>query len=528
MTLHFATPRADSDHMKCPMPHPRFTDERGFGLIEAVVATALFLILLVISIGPIMSSLDRLSTARLTTEAEKLAEARLESIRALDFDDVGLTVGNPVGVIPAAFTVSGDPAWVIETNITWQGAVTGIDPANYKVVDVTIRHPDGTIDPLTFSSIVAPDRLQDSANKASVTIDLNLMEPTPSGEPTPQVFLIKTDGSGTESGAIYPVSGATPTRFEFPLLNPTDPNPGDPNYEMVMRLGPTLADVAASGWYIDPTTLTSGSDTFQLFEAQILTDVLPIYRPAQLDVWVYDDDTGLPIPGAELTLFNGTLSETYTTTDGHFFIEDAYGSPLAPNTYDITIDASGYASETMTGVAIPSGYPTPLHSEVFDLEVQVGNPVTFRVKESSYNIPNATVTVPGAGSGVTDGDGRVTLIVPPGNHTATVTNTAGFANKTQNFNSPSGLVTITLSAPSGYRRVHLYNGGTGDHWAWRERWSGDAWAEIPRDSSGRGAFAVPNYDWYEVALICDDDSVGHKINKYVNGTEWVNFGWNGC
>ena len=45
MTLHFATPRADSDHMKCSMLHKRLADERGFGLIEAVVATALFLIL---------------------------------------------------------------------------------------------------------------------------------------------------------------------------------------------------------------------------------------------------------------------------------------------------------------------------------------------------------------------------------------------------------------------------------------------------------------------------------------------------
>ena len=150
------------------------------------------------------------------------------------------------------------------------------------------------------------------------------------------------------------------------------------------------------------------------------------------------------------------------------------------------------------------------------------------MKESSYNIPNAVVTISGVGSGVTDGDGRVTLVVPAGGHTANVTNTAGFSNKNQGFSSPSGLVTVTLSRPSGYRAVHLYGGGTGDHWGWRERWSGDAWAEIPRDSNGNGVFAVPNYDWYEVALICADDSIGWQRNKYVNGTEWVNAGGNGC
>jgi len=516
--------------MKCDTTKLRAAaiSDRGFGLVEAVVATALFLILIVISIGPIMSSLDRLGTARLTTEAEKLAEARLESIRALDFDDVGLTVGNPSGVIPASFTVSGKTAWVIDTDIQWQGAVTGIDPANYKVVDITIKHPDGVIDPLSFSSIVAPDRLLDASNKANVTIDLNLMEPTPSGQPTPQVYLIKTNGSGTESGAIYPVSGATATQFQYPLLNPTDPNPGDPNYEMVMRLGPNLGDVEASGWHIAPNTLVSGSDTFQLFEAQILTDVLPIYRPAELEVWVEDKDTGLPINNAQLTLFNGTLTEVYTTSDGHFFVEDAYGYPLAPDTYDITVQAAGFAAETKASVVVPSGYPSPLHTETFELEVQVGSPVTFRVKESDYNIPNAIVTVPGAGSGVTDGDGRVTLIVPAGNYTASVANTAGFNNQNKNFSSPSGLVTVTLSRPSGYRAVHLRDGGTGDRWGWRERWSGDAWADVPRDSSGNGVFAVPRNEWYEVALICADDSIGWQRNKYVNSTEWVGAGGNGC
>lgn len=517
--------------MQCDTQYPKLNDEDGFGLVEAVMATAVFLVLLVISIGPIMASLDRLDTARLTTEAEKLGEARLESIRALDFDDVGLTVGNPTGLIPPSITLTGDTAWIVETDITWEGAITGIDDANYKVVDVVVKHPNSAIDPISFSSIIAPDRLLDSSNKASVTVDLNLVEPTSSGMAPPQVFLIRTNGLGVGSGAVFPLAGVGPTQFEFPLLNPTDDNVGDPNFEMVMRLGPTIDDITAGGWHIGGDALTTGSDTFQLFEAQILSTVLPIYRPAVLEVFVEDEVTGLPIDNAQLTLFNGTVSENFFTTDGHFYIEDAYGYPLAPDSYDLTIQASGYAAETRSSVSIPSGYPTPLHVETFELEVQTGDPVLFKVKENSsidYVIPNATISVPGLPDAVTDEYGEVTIFVPTGSHTATITNEVGFGTTTANFSNTSGTVNVTVPRPPNYRAVHLYNGGDGDHWGYRERWSTDDYAEVPRDYLGKGVFAVLRNNWYDVALICDDDSVGWQRNKWVNGTEWVSAGGAGC
>ena len=509
-------------------PYPKLRDDRGFGIVEAVVATALFAILVAISIGPIMSSLDRLGTARLTTEAEKLGEAQLEAFRALNFDDVGLTTGNPTGVIAPSVTVSGDIAWVIDTDVRWEGAITGIDDANYKIVEITVKHPSGAIEPISFSSIIAPDRLLDSSNKATVTVDLSLMEPTPSFTLTPQVYLVKSDGLGAGSGSVFPLAGGAPTQFKFPLLNPTDDNPGDPNYEMVMRLGPGLDDIEALGWHIAPTALVTGSDTFQLFEAQILDAVLPIYRPAQLEVFVEDEVTGLPINNATLTLFNGVLVETYTTTDGRFFIEAAYGYPLAADTYDITIQSSGYGSEIRSAVTIPSLYPYPLHTETFKLEVQVGEPVTFSVKENDYVIPNATISVPGLPDAVTDEYGEVTIFVPTGSHVATITNTVGFDTANKSFNSTAGSVNINLTRPSNFRAVHLYNGATGDHWGYRERYSGDAYVEVPRDYNGNGVFSAKIYLYWDVALVCNDDSVGWQRNKWVNSTEWVSAGGNGC
>jgi hypothetical protein len=477
-------------------------------LIEAVIATALFLVLLVISIGPIMSSLDRLDNARLTTEAEKLGEAQLESIRALDFDDVGLTAGNPVGLIEASMSMPGDTAWLITTDVQWEGAITGTDDVNYKTVEITVAHPDSAVDPVRFSSIISPDRLSDSSNKATVNVDVLLMEPTASGITPPKVFLIKSDGAGASNGAVFPLSGASPTEWTFPLLNPTDPNVGDPAYEMVMRLGTDMADTSFNGWYIAPNALSSGADRFQLFPAEIHDATLPVYRPAQLSVTVTDVDTGLIIPDATLKLDNGALTETFTTSDGTFFIEDAFGYPLAPDTYDITVGAFSYASETRGSVTLPAGYPDPLHVENFALEFQTGVPVTFDVEDTAdWPIPLATISVPGFPDLTTDEYGRATMVVPVGpSFTATIISPAGHASATVSFNSGSGTVYKELGRPSSnYRLVHFYN-GTGHHWGAKEYYGSEPYSHIEPDYNGNGTAVVyaQNTRW-SFGLLCSDD-----------------------
>ena len=175
--------------MRVPHFSERTIHDDGFGLVEAAIATMLMVILVVVSIGPIMSSFDLLDTSRFTTEAEKLGEAKLESIKALDFDDVGLVSGVPTGVILASEVVPLTVDWVIDVDIRWEGKINGSDEVNYKVIDITVTHPDNTIPPISFSTTLSPDRLSDGANKASVTVDLILMEPSPSFMLTPpQVF----------------------------------------------------------------------------------------------------------------------------------------------------------------------------------------------------------------------------------------------------------------------------------------------------------------------------------------------------
>ncbi len=517
--------------MRIPHFSERTTHDDGFGLVEAAIATMLMVILVIVSIGPIMFSFDLLDTSRFVTEAEKLGEAKLESIKALDFDDVGLVSGVPTGVILASEVVPLTVDWVIDVDIRWEGKINGSDEVNYKVIDITVTHPDNTIPPISFSTTLSPDRLSDGANKASVTVDLILMEPSPSFMLTPpQVFLVKSNGLGVGNGAVFPLPGATGTQFKFPLLNPTDDNVGDPNYEMVMRLGTTLADTDSVGWYIDPATLEAFGDTFQLFPAELKTTTLPIYRPAQLEVFV-EDTGGAPINNASLKVDNGVSSETFTTTDGHFFIDTLLGYPLPTDIYDLTVSASGYVAELRAAVAIPSGYPVPLHTETFNLAVQVGESIDFLVQDNyGYVIPNATVSVPSVLDGVTDEFGKVTMFVPAGPNLATVTNETGFAPAAKAFDSGDGTVTVTMLQPSGYRVVHVRNAGDGDHWGYRERNSTDAYVEVPRDFNGNGTMALTKNQWWDLTLACDPDDTtfGWQKNKWVNSFENVSAGGASC
>ena len=72
-------------------PRPAVGDsESGFGVVEAMVAVTILAIALMLSIQPLMASLNRLDGSQNLSAAEKLAQSEIEAIQALDYDDVGL------------------------------------------------------------------------------------------------------------------------------------------------------------------------------------------------------------------------------------------------------------------------------------------------------------------------------------------------------------------------------------------------------------------------------------------------------
>ena len=66
-----------------------------------MVAVTILSLAIVVTIQPLVGAIRRISDARIVGVAENLAQAELESIRALDYDDVGIPGRTPSGVLEA-------------------------------------------------------------------------------------------------------------------------------------------------------------------------------------------------------------------------------------------------------------------------------------------------------------------------------------------------------------------------------------------------------------------------------------------
>ena len=127
-----------------------FRAEAGFTLIEVVLA-GLMLAILSVPISALLSSSSAIARLdRERTGADQMAQAQIETIRTLPYTQVGITNGNPPGVLTASTTTSlpSGEAVTIATQVTW---VSDPDPAvayptnaDYKKVVLTItRNSDG-------------------------------------------------------------------------------------------------------------------------------------------------------------------------------------------------------------------------------------------------------------------------------------------------------------------------------------------------------------------------------------------------
>ena len=85
---------------KVPSSRASSWREGGFSFIEALAAVTILAIAIVLSIQPIMSSLRQLGDSRAVTVAENLAQAEIESIRALEYGDIGFPGYTPMACWP--------------------------------------------------------------------------------------------------------------------------------------------------------------------------------------------------------------------------------------------------------------------------------------------------------------------------------------------------------------------------------------------------------------------------------------------
>jgi len=473
----------------------RIRGEGGFSMIEAMVAVTMLLIAIVMSVQPIMASLIRVADARTITIAENLAQAEIESIRALDYRDVGVGGFVPAGVLTGTRNVEVQGRqFTIDVAVQYAGSLTGLDiiaqggdgvpgawdaGIDYKVVEVSVYldDEDSSAPPVVMETIVAPDTIGAHEQYANARVTLARYEPFVSSDRTLPSLLI-------EDPPAVPVRSGTHDDVQvFPAITPG-------TYIVALDI--------ADGWVLHPSDIASGLHEFTVSVGQLAETTLRVYRPARLVMDITGADTGERIPAARVTLTH-TASGSQTDYPAGYHTIDG----IIPDAYDITVSAGGYLPATFSSINIPDGYPDPQHDLLVVLEPNPGGPgearetvpVTFTVKDNTKRVVNgARIEAPHPTLGllvaVTDERGRAVIDLEPGmTFTATASTDWGHGSVQMTFDpADDDSIEIKLTRPSGMGTVVLKGGGKAEFLIP----FGDPWMILPANENGQASFvAVP-------------------------------------
>ena len=370
---------------------------------------------------------------------------------------------------------------------------------------MSVEPTNGTIDPVVFSTAIAPSFVPSGTDGAgTVTVELEKHEPVGSGTSStdwPSLLLLAEVGGGQET----PDEGAGSDSQQFDDLTPDIS--GAP---FRVRLGPTLADVEYNGWRIHPDDLRSFADQVFVNPGHADRVSVTIYKPVTLSIVVEGQPTvgGAfgPLTRASLILGSDGSYAVFDDNDmiapGSWFIDSFGGAPLVPGTYSIQIDAPGYSPYPLTNIDVPANYPTVLHrSDLIQLQISPTNTaqMTFDVYDTDGQlVRGALVNVEEAGYGplvqTTDTNGRARFNLPIGSTpTITVQSTHGHAEVVQTLAPLAGQQTIDIivSIPAAHGLLEFVSGDYG-YFQYLPFGSGANWsAPVLPNLSGAASAALP-------------------------------------
>ncbi len=516
--------------------------DEGVGLVESMVAATILALMIVMTIPPVLSAMGWLDQSRAISTAENLAQAEIEAIRALDYEDVGIQGYTPSGVLEAErVEVVENREYTIRTEVEYAGSLTGLnvidqggdgvqgawDPGvDYKVVRVAVE-AEGRADPVIMETIVAPPNIGAHEGIANARVYLAPHEPfAASGYLLPELQIHESPYAPVRSGS-------RGNDQVFPGVPP-----GDYTVEMAV----------ADGWLFHPDDVLEQITEIVVVEGQIAETTLRVYRPARLIVSVTDADTGAVIPDARISLVHEPTDDQSDYAIGEYTIEG-----LLPDAYTIKVSATDYMDFELTSVNIPENYPVPDH--YLDVSLEPIPPPTTTTSTTTTTtttttVPGATTTtVPGATTttttttsttttiptggqvavtfyvidntgrpvhgadvvvphptrglltSVTASDGTGTLNLEVGGYfTATASTDWGHGSVSQGFTASPGLtVTLQLTRPSNRGTLVVQNADRAD--IYYRRLGSHSWIRLLVNVNGEASF-VASSGWYEVAKVC--------------------------
>ncbi|MFH1104104.1 MAG: hypothetical protein V1757_04040 [Actinomycetota bacterium] len=381
----------------------RLREEDGFTIVEAMVAVTILAVGISLTIQPVMASLRRISDARTISVAENLAQAEIESLRALAYEDVGLPGRTPSGVLDESHEVNVEGRlYVVEVDVRYAGSLTGLDVipqggdgvegswdpgVDYKVVKVTVTAEGRESDPVVMETIVSPRSVGTHEGIANARVYLAAYEPFAPSEYDLPSLKIQASPAAPIASALYA------DQQVFPAIPPAD-------YTV------TLDD--ADGWIIHPADIVAGQDRLHVTAGTLAETTLRVYRPATLQLTVVDYDTGAAVTAPRLAYTNLVSGQTTTLASG---VQIATG--LIPDAYDLTVTASGYETWTLSSVNIPGNYPDPVHN----LTVRMQPIVPPTTTTTTTTIASTTTTQPGTSTTTTVPGTTTTTTQPPDTRT---------------------------------------------------------------------------------------------------------------
>lgn len=188
---------------------------RGFGLIDVIVGTALFLVIFMSLFGVLRTSLSLSSLAKAKAAAVELASTQMEYLRGLSYSNLGTVGGIPSGVVPqyATSTVDG-VTYVTRTFVEYYDDPAdglGINDTNgvttdYKIARVTVSYTlAGLVRSAYLVSNFAPPSIESSTGGGTLSL-----------------HVVDAGGIGVNGASVHIVNASTSPAVDFSTFTNTD------------------------------------------------------------------------------------------------------------------------------------------------------------------------------------------------------------------------------------------------------------------------------------------------------------------
>ena len=402
-------------------------------MIETVMAMAMFAVVSAPLVGVLLASIAQQGASHERTLAAQTAQSAIESVRALPYDSVGVSNGNPAGSIAPTMPASQLGIQGLDATVTTKISYMDDAPvtsyrtrADYKKVVVTVvRNTDARTLAQDVTYVAPPGAGAYAGQSQGIVlaqiIDFVLNTPlvnatvTVSGGPSPT----RNDLTDAAGSSVFP--SLLPTNV---TLNHYDVTPAFPGYV-------TLRDD------LPPSTASRTA----LVAGQTFNTVIRMYKAATIYVVAKNPDGSLYTGTASATIGSSRGTQTFSFTGGQLTVQNLAGEAVVPNVqYTARVLASNGMYSTATTALVPNAYPTDL-TKTF----------TLTLGGTAAAMPALTVKVVNA-SGVVQANAAVTVSGGPGSNillTGT-TNASGLAVFSVPSNSAPGYTTsATLGALTG-------------------------------------------------------------------------------